>query len=240
MKAEYREETSNNSCDLSVGLSPRKEDVALGMCIGGEAYVYRFLPASSAVKLWRCFMGAIEYTSAATTDGGSVRVEYLNKGGVDTWNVRVDESGGTIVLNADEAMAIAWGLERAVQELVSMPLECHEDPKVEDAQEEAEKSLKEVWVLSSTYNIFGVGKGSGDRMEVYRTYDDARGRVREFLREHVNSVIKDDDRDVDNILDDIFAKEACFIGPDGSGHMWTYSGRSMGFVVCLALKEVRG
>lgn len=93
----------------------------------GKRHAWRlsFDPAQ-AVKLWRCLMGEYSMAAAVESDGHTMKLwNHVDPELGDIWEL-VDESGGRLFrVDADQALALAWAVERccAAALRVSTPTE---------------------------------------------------------------------------------------------------------------------
>lgn len=219
---------------LSTGLSWKKRIV---LFVGDGAYEFE---AKDAVALWRCLVGErneanVPYVTCSIvgTHDEVLLVSYEGKN--ETWTLAFGNDF-RVLLDADEAYAIAWALKRRVEE----SLGAGDDGSWTYSFKTS--SLSHVWVLASKIALTGDCSveneseriGGGER--VFMSEETARGAVREYLRELVNGAYpeshwENEERSVDDILDEIMSEST-------KGGYWTHDGLTCSFEVTLCRRDV--
>lgn len=219
---------------ISTGLSWKKMIV---IHVGDGAYD---LEAKDAVALWRCLVGErneanvpyVRYSLIGAHDE-VLLVSYDGKS--ETWTLAFGNDF-RVVLDADEAYALAWAIKRRVEE----SLRAGDD---EDWTYSVKTStLSHVWVLASKLALTGdcAVENDSERLggseHVFLSEETARDAVREYLRELVNESYSESywsnaDRTVDDVLDEIMKESA-------KGGYWTHDGQKCSFEVTLCRREV--
>lgn len=211
----------------------------------------RSFDPGQAVKLWRCLMGECETATADDEHGDAMKLwNHVDPKLGDLWEL-VDASGERLLcLDADQAMALAWAIEKCcgIALYTSTPgakRPCDWGPS--HAWEVSyDTSPSHVWVLSSKVMLKGDRAENGAEQlggeeRVFATKDAAFDALREFLRPLVNEADDDDarnnvDRTVDDILDDILDDHCTDDTPHGDH--WSYDGRNQSFEVTLSEVKV--
>ena len=208
--------------------------------IGIKIKEQRFcLDPKDAVALWRLLMGekedgVVKYTQYSLIEReGEIAASYDCE--TEGWVLKFSDAL-RVMLDADEALALAWTLERRVAEALT-----------EGWKEDPLSECPSVWVLSSRImltgdcdeNVDSERLGGFERVFVDR--ESAMDNVRELLRELVNESYPEahwennPDLKVDDILDDIMKDHPKVIS---GTQYWTYDGLSKSFEVKLCKRSI--
>ena len=199
-----------------------------------------YLDPKDAVALWRLLMGekdegVVKYTqySLSLELGGEIAAAYDS--GTEGWVLKFSDAL-RVLLDADEALALAWTLERRVAEALT-----------EGGKENPSSECPSVWVLSSRVMLTGDcdenvdSERLGGFERVFADRESAMDNVRELLRELVNESYPEahwennPDLKVDDILDDIMEDQPKVLS---GTQYWTYDGMSKSFEVKLCKRSI--
>ncbi len=199
-----------------------------------------YLDPKDAVALWRLLMGekdegVVKYTqySLSLELRGEIAAAYDCE--TEGWVLKFSDAL-RVLLDADEALALAWTLERRVAEALT-----------EGGKENPSSECPSVWVLSSrtmltgdcAENVDSERLGGFERVFVDR--ESAMDNVRELLRELVNESYPEShwenspDLKVDDILDEIMKDQPKVLSET---QYWTYDGLSKSFEVKLCKRSI--
>lgn len=198
--------------------------------------VSRRLRPDSAVRLWRFLMGefGVEEVHVECLSG-NMHLAYKDDG--FKWIISLLPDL-VAELDADQALALAWGIKRCVSEMLV------------DRQDKNRKnsvtsiSISDVWVLTS--HIILTGDSTADGSEsiggssmVFSSAEKARDSLREFMRPLVNEAYSEDrwiesDRSVDDVIDEIIEREQ----NSGGESTWILDGLNQSFRITLSKKIV--
>lgn len=242
MKVDVRIETETLCEATPVVTSTAGGLVCLALDFAGGKKKRCFMSPEAAVMLWRCFSGEsvsclAEYRTVQEKDAvpEKIAVAYVDKGTV--WNVVMPKE--RFLVNADQALALAWAIKKCVAEALSPSAVA---PKTKEI------ALSPVWTLTSRRVLTGdsAAEGAdlvGGHVEVFSSKEKAEDRLREFMRPLVNEAHPADSLDgaetnVDDILDGII-EEVQHLG----NSVWTrdhyyYDGTTQSFVVELENKDL--
>ena len=199
-----------------------------------------YLDPKDAVALWRLLMGekdegVVKYTqySLSLELGGEIVAAYDCE--TEGWVLKFSDAL-RVLIDADEALALAWTLERRVAEALT-----------EGGKENPSSECPSVWVLSSRIMLTGDcaenvdSERLGGFERVFIDKESAMDNVRELLRELVNESYPEahwennPDLKVDDILDDIMTYKAKVLS---GTQYWTYDGLSKSFEVKLCKRSI--
>lgn len=198
-----------------------------------------YLDPKDAVALWRLLMGekdegVVKYTQYSLIEReGEIAAAYDCE--TEGWVLKFSDAL-RVLLDADEALALAWTLERRVAEALT-----------EGGKENPASECQSVWVLSSRImltgdcdeNVDSERLGGFERVFVDR--ESAMDNVRELLRELVNESYPEahwennPDLKVDDILDEIMKDPPKVLS---GTQYWTYDGLSKSFEVKLCKRSI--
>lgn len=229
MKTILRPEVPANK-EVDVGCGFALGSVLIRWSSGDTLHMREFDPAEVA-KIHRVLMGELD--DACPKDGSkdALRINWHElPDGTDEWRFGIVDGETFFTLNADQALALAWGLEGACAAAV------YGAPPGQRAH---------VWVLSSKRMLTGDSAANGAEQiggteRVFLTKERALDELREFLRvlvnqsypEHHFEEIEDGvRRDVDDVLDEIMDQS-------WNSNVWTHDGMNQSFEVTLNKVEV--
>lgn len=219
---------------ISTSLSWKKMIV---IHVGDGAYD---LKAKDAVALWRCLVGDrneanVPYVAYSIVGAQDKVLLVSYDGKSETWTLEFGDDF-RVVLDADEAYALAWALKRRVEESLG------EGGDGSWTYSFKTSNLSHVWVLASKIALTGDCSveneseriGGGER--VFLSEETARDAVRDYLRELVNGAYpeshwENEERSVDDILDEIMSEST-------KGGYWTHDGLTCSFEVTLCRRDV--
>lgn len=198
--------------------------------------VSRKLRPDSAVKLWRFLMGefGVEEVHVECLSG-NMHLTYKDDG--FKWIISLLPDL-VAELDADQALALAWGIKRCVSEM----LVNRQDKNKKNAVTSI--SISDIWVLTS--HIILTGDSTADGSEsiggssmVFSSAEKARDSLRGFMRPLVNEAYSEDrwietDLSVDDVIDEIIEKEQ---NSDGES-TWILNGQNQSFRITLSKKIV--
>lgn len=230
---------------------PPSEEIHVGCTAeGGKVHLFgvgprrawrRSFEPGEAVKLWRCLMGdEFTVTPDDVHDDTMKLWNHVDPKLGDLWEF-VDASGERLFcLDADQALALAWSIEKCCG------IALYTSTPGTEEMRHAERVPVHVWVLASKRMLSGdcAKKGAeqlGGTERVFLTKEAALDALREFLRPLVNEADGDDvsnnlDRTVDDILDYILDDHCTDDTPHGDH--WSYDGTEQSFEVTLNRIEV--
>lgn len=226
-----------DSVKIEVGVEWNKDYIR--MSVGTDSFLMRI---NWAVKLWRCLTGEIEKSDIwlivpllGLRSQRTMHVSYVESDGEFKWIL--DNGRYKVVLDADEAMALAW----AIRDRVSHAISESDVPGVGTFQCETKEIPLKVWVLAARRMLTGDCAENGvDQLggceQVYLTEEAARDAVREFMRPLVNDSFGEtywENRTVDDELDDIMAATDA-----NKTNVWILDGQKQAFEVELTEREV--
>jgi hypothetical protein len=199
-----------------------------------------YLDPKDAVALWRLLMGEkdegiVKYTqySLSIELRGEIAAAYDCE--TEGWVLKFSDAL-RVLLDADEALALAWTLERRVAEALT-----------EGVKENPSSVCPSVWVLSSRIMLTGdcAEKVDSERLggfeRIFVDRESAMDNVRELLRDLVNESYPEShwennpDLKVDDILDDIMKDQPEVLS---GTQYWTYDGLSKSFEVKLCKRSI--
>lgn len=235
-----KNDMKNDETGISVAADGR--EVVLSGFWKGKGWMKRVSPAE-AVSLWRCLTGETNKVQLGKCDiGCGLGLAYDDVDGLDRW--KLHDGGFPLAwLHADEAMALAWGLKKCVEEAMGHA------PAPAPTALALPTCLDTVWVLSLKWTYAGLVRGSvrlGSARDIYgaekafASKEAAEDSLRETLRLALNSVEYEDywdDRNVDNALDDLIDDPSEL---DGGITEWAYNGARGSFRVTISEVPVRG
>ena len=226
-----------DSVKIEVGAEWDKNSIR--MSVGTDSFLMRI---KWAVKLWRCLTGETDKSDIrffvplfGLCDQRTMHVSYVESDGECKWIL--DNGRYKVVLDADEAMALAW----AIRDRVSHAISERDNPGVGTFQCETKEFPLKVWVLAARRMLTGDCAENGvDQLggceQVYLTEEAARDAVREFMRPLVNDSFGEtywENRTVDDELDDIMAATDA-----NKTDVWILDGQKQAFEVELTEREV--
>jgi hypothetical protein len=191
-----------------------------------------------AMRIWRCFTGETEREDIKCQlpmfgiDQDLV-VRYVDE--LQGWElVTCSCFMNKAIVNADQALAIAWAIKSVITSITM------------ESESFKGSHAKSVFVLSARRMLNGdcaengVDQIGGTEM-VFANERDARDNVREFMRPLVNESFGEaywEERNVDDVLDDIFAAADAIYNPE-KPTVWLCEGQKQSFEVELSERAVR-
>lgn len=95
--------------------------VEISTSSGDDKLRYLMHPAQ-AVALYRCCMGEVEDAEAQCVLGPYNKLTMDYSDSKAKWFLRDDTNGRVYVMDANEALALAWGIKHAVEQAVACPI----------------------------------------------------------------------------------------------------------------------
>lgn len=209
------------------------DNVSLYLSTGESEQTLIFEP-KYAMKLWRCLSGEKETADIKVSMWISrvecdVRLTYVDDG----FNWVFETPKGKWWIDADQALALSWAINTTVTSLTIVP------------KWPVRRGAGKVYVLSARRMLTGdcaengVEQIGGTEM-VFNDERTARDRVREFMRPLVNESFGEaywEERNVDDVLDDIFAAADAIYNPK-EPTVWVCEGQKQSFEVELSERAV--
>jgi len=221
MKTILRPEVPANK-EVDVGCGFALGSVFIRWSSGDTLHMREFDPAEAA-KIHRVLMG--ERIDACPKDGSKdalVISWHELPHGTEEWRFGIVNGETFFTLNADQALALAWGLEGACAAALywAPPGKRHH-----------------VWVLSSKRMLTGDSAENGSGQlggceRVFSTKEKAFDSLREFMRILVNEAEPNSSVDVDGVIDTILGSASV------NETVWHYDGTKQSFEVTLNKVEV--
>ena len=209
----------------------------ISVAFGDQAF---FFSPKNAVTLWRILVGEKDFDKIPYKRHGiietSKEVFVWYDGDTEEWTLRFADDY-FVVLDADEALALAWSLKKCVADA----LLAGDDDKVAYYYSCKTTPLQHVFVLSSKIVLTGdcaveqesERLGGGER--VFLEESSARDAARDYIRELVNESYSESywdnaDRNVDDVIDEIMSagREGC----------WTHDGQTGSFEVKICRRDL--
>ena len=105
--------------------------VEISTSSGDDKLRYLMHPAQ-AVALYRCCIGEVNDTEAQCVIGpyNKLAIDYSDSKA--KWFLRDDSNGRVYVMDADEALALAWGIKHAVEQAVACSIYDEEKERDKD------------------------------------------------------------------------------------------------------------
>lgn len=235
MKIEAKVTNTVDQCGAVYVSSCESGEIAVSFGTADGKSVRRFLDPDRAVALWRCLTGETEKADVATTYAEAMHISYDDK--TTLWKI-VLKSDLVAILNADQAMALAWGIKKCVADVLDTT------PKEKNKTDVKRISLLDVWVLQAQRLLTGDSAADGVEalggdVKVYSSAEKARNDLREFLRPLVNEAYSEtwwgnSGCNVDDVLDEVIDGEQRSYGES----VWFHDGQTQSFQVTLSKKMV--
>ena len=149
-------ESKETLCNADPSVVAENGYVCLSLGLSKERKKRCFMSPDAAVMLWRCFSGEIvdcvvEYRTLAAEDAVPKKMEAKYHDATSAWNVSMRKA--SFMVNADQALALAWALKKCVSDILAPCDECQ--PKTKEI------ALSEVWILTSRRVLTGDSTAEG-------------------------------------------------------------------------------
>lgn len=102
----------------NIVVKPNGPHVEISTSSGDDKLRYLMHPAQ-AVALYRCCMGETEDAEAQCVLGPYNKLAMDYSDSKAKWFLRDDTNGRVYVMDANEALALAWGIKHAVQQAIA-------------------------------------------------------------------------------------------------------------------------
>lgn len=199
-----------------------------------------FFSPKDTVEIWRVMKGekdacdVVYATHRLVENTRTLRVRYEEGDEEYRWGLEFSDDF-RVVLDANEALALSWAIERQVSNDICGGRES-------GRANEACGHPKDVWVLSCKIILTGdcfvsdeserIGGGERVFLSEESAYDAARDYIRDLVNEsYSESYWENSDRNVDDLIDEIMS------GPKKVGY-WTHDGQKQSFEVTICKRTV--
>lgn len=102
----------------------------------GDDKLRYLMPPAQAVALYRCCMGEVEDAEAQCVLGPYNKLAMDYSDSKAKWFLRDDTNGRVYVMDANEALVVAWGIKHAVEQAITCSIYDEEKEQNEEKEQQ--------------------------------------------------------------------------------------------------------